>query len=415
VTGERDCLLPAAGSYAIEIRDDLLNSTGTYSAHFQRLTAGFRCDGTAPCNVPVNNTIEARADTDLFSFNAAAGERVHVTVARTTLTFPAWRLINPAGVPVSGCSTFVTGERDCLLPAAGSYAIEIRDDLLNSTGTYSAHFQRLTAGFRCDGTAPCNVPVNNTIEARADTDLFSFSAAAGERVHVTVAGTTLTFPAWRLINPAGTPVSGCSGFGTGERDCLLPAAGSYAIEIRDDGLNSTGTYSAHVQRLTAGFRCGPRVPCNVPIDDTIEARADTDLFSFGGAAGGRVHVTIAGTTLTFPAWRIVEPAGTQVPGCGFKTSQGDCTLRVSGSHAIEIRDDLLNSTGTYRFTVSGICVTTAQHGTRTPPAFALAGILREPLRRDDEMTMRKPDSEVRIASLTLRGAVAALMNSPMLR
>jgi hypothetical protein len=384
VTFERDCGLPTTGSYAIEIRDDLLNSTGTYSAHLQRLKAGFRCGGSAPCNTPFNNTIEARADTDIFSFSATAGERVHVTVAGATLTpltFPAWRMINPAGFPVTGCNTFVTFERDCALPAAGSYAIEIRDDLLNSTGTYNAQMQRLTAGFRCGGTALCDVPFSNTIDTRADTDLFSFNAAAGERVHVTVSGTTLTFPAWRLIGPSGVPVTGCNTFVTFERDCALPVSGSYAIEIRDDLLNSTGTYSAHFQRLTAGFRCGGTAPCNVPVNGTIEARADTDIFSFRiDDAPTTVHAKTTGITLTFPAWRLINPAGFPVPGCDrFVTFERDCALPAVGSYAIEIRDDLLNSTGTYTFTVSGFCVTVTLHRPRPTPAFALTSVLRAAL------------------------------------
>jgi hypothetical protein len=204
-------------------------------------------------------------------------------------------------------------------------------------------------------------------------------------VHVTVARTTLTYPAWRLISPSGMAVAGCNTFVTQERDCTLPTSGSYAVEIRDDLLNSTGTYSAHLQRLNAGFRCGGTAPCNAPGTGTIEANADTDIFSFSVGAAQTVRVTATGVTLTFPAWRLIDPAGNTVSGCAFATSARNCSLTAVGRYAIEIRDDLLNSTGTYTFTVSGTCVIATLHRIRPTPLFALTSLLRGALGGEGQM------------------------------
>jgi ribosomal protein S27AE len=393
--GERDCGPLAVGGYAVQVIDLGRNGTGAYSVHIQRLNASApRCGVTTSCDVPVDGTINMRADTDIFSFSVStANQRVHVSLARVTQTAgffsPGWRLISPAGTPVAceGISDFAAGERDCgPLAATGSYAVEVMDLGLNGTGTYNVQVQRLNASApRCGGSTACDTPLSGTIGSRADTDIFSFPVTtANQRVHVSLALQTQTAgffsPGWRLISPAGTPVTceGISDFAAGERDCgPLATTGSYAVEVIDLGLNGTGTFSLQVQRLNASApRCGGSIACNVPVTGTISLRADTDIFSFNGTGGAtiRVQLTLLTQTSGFfsPGWRLVNAAGAPVP-CGtisdFAAGTRNCTLPVTGSYAVEILDVGLNGTGTYRVTVSGACALTTTsstvRGTRT--------------------------------------------------
>jgi hypothetical protein len=320
-------------------------------------------------------TIARRADTDIYSFAVStANQRVHVSLAAETVIggsfTPGWRLLNPDGVPVT-CETltdFSAGERDCGPLASGSYAVEVMDIGLNGTGTYSVHLQRLNATApRCGGTLTCDVALGAGIDARADTDIYSFAVStANQRVHVSLAAETVTggsfTPGWRLLNPAGVPVTceALTDFSAGERDCGPLATGSYAVEVMDIGLNGTGTYSVHLQRLTATARCGGTLSCGAPTPGTIDARADTDLYTFNAAAGGTVSVNVTALTVTAgsftPGWRIVDPAGNPVV-CGasnnFVSGTGTCTILANGPHAVEVMDLGLNGTGTYRVTVTG--------------------------------------------------------------
>jgi len=133
-----------------------------------------------------------------------------------------------------------------------------------------------------------------TIEAFADTDLFSFTPADGERVHVTVAAGTLSFPEWRMVDAAGQPVAGCATFTFAQRDCgpLAVGASPYAVEVRDNGLNSTGTYTVLVQCTSNG---------GAAANDAFTIDQGT---TFAGAApGGAAHrttpnVPIAAGTIT---------------------------------------------------------------------------------------------------------------------
>src|SRR5207249_295517 len=126
-------------------------------------------------------------------------------------------------------------------------------------------------------------------------------------------------PGWRLLNPAGSDVRrvGIGDFARGERDCGPLAIGSYAVEVMDTGLNATGTYSLHLQRLNAAApRCGGTLSCDVPISGTLatlDRRADTDIYSFAvSTANQKVHISLAIesaiSALFTPGWRLLNPA-----------------------------------------------------------------------------------------------------------
>src|SRR3954452_1181811 len=386
ITSNADCTLPASGAYTVQVVDGSSNGTGSYSVHLQRLTAGRRCGGSIACDVPVTSTLgtAARADTNLHSFSAAANERVHVSIGNQggTNFNPFFRVIAPTGAVVSGCS-FTTSNIDCLLPVAGSYAVEVLDGAFECTGTHSLHIQRLPAGFRCGGTIGCDVPVSTTLGtvARSDTKLHNFSATANERVHVSIAnqGGTNFNPFFRVLAPTGAVVSGCS-FTNSNVDCLLPVAGSYGVEVLDGSFDGTGTYSLHIQRLTAEFRCGGQARCGTALTPAAlgaVARADSDLWSFGGVIGSvNIAFTNLGGTAFNPVWRVVSPTGTTISGCTFSArTLATCALPSDGSYAVEVLDTSLDGTGRYALTVSGpgcrglpnLTVSSLACGVRTAP------------------------------------------------
>ncbi len=397
-TSERECTLPLAGAHAIEVEDGGFNATGTYSLQIQRLTTSERCGTAISCDVPATTTIIAVADTDLHQFSAVAGEKLHITIGGAIGGFnPQWRLLGPDSNPVAGCDSFSTSERECTLPLAGAHAIEVEDGGFNATGTYSLQIQRLTTSERCGTAISCDVPATTTISALADTDLHQFNAVAGEVLHVTIGGAIGGFnPQWRLLGPDANAVAGCDTFSTSARDCTLPLPQGcgplisctyppigYAIEVEDGGFNATGTYSIHLQHLTAPRRCGAVIPCDVGVTTTISATADTDLFEFTGYPNEAVHIAISGGVGGFdPQWRLLTPNGTAVVGCdAFSGAARDCTLPVSGPYAIEVQDGSWNATGTYHLTVTSslqVCLPVGTAASTWPPAW-LAGAVPDVL------------------------------------
>ena len=230
------------------------------------------------CDVPQTGTISNPAESDLFSFNVAEGEIVRISVVTGSpsgVNFqPMWRLLSASGLPADGCGAFdIAQSRDCgPLPAAGSpYRIEVADQLQDDTGTYQVHFQRLT--LPCDSPElTCHVPATGTISNPAESDMYSFNAAEGEIVRISVVAGSPSGanfqPTWRLLTAAGQPTADCGTFDIARsRDCgpLAAADSPYRIEVADQHQDDTGTYQVHFQRLT--LPCdSPELTCDVPRD-----------------------------------------------------------------------------------------------------------------------------------------------------
>src|SRR3954451_2308416 len=335
------------------------------------------------CDVPIRTTIAAATEVDRFTFNGVALEIVHISVGNEggTNFNPVVTLIGPGG-PVVSCAT-ISSNADCTLPASGAYTVQVVDGSSNGTGTYSVHLQRLTADRRCGGSIACDVPVTSTLgtAARADTNLHSFSAAANERVHVSIGnqGGTNFNPFFRVLAPTGAVVSGCS-FTNSNVDCLLPVAGSYGVEVLDGSFDGTGTYSLHIQRLTAEFRCGGQARCGTALTPAAlgaVARADSDLWSFGGVIGSvNIAFTNLGGTAFNPVWRVVSPTRTTTSGSTFSARPlAPCALPSDGSYAVEVLDSSFDGPGRYALTVSGpgcrglpnLTVSSLACGVRTAP------------------------------------------------
>jgi hypothetical protein len=199
----------------------------------------------------------------------------------------------------------------------------------------------------------CDVPLSRTIATTAEVDRFTFSSVASERVHITIGNEGGTFgfnPQWRLLDPSDNGVSGCDTFSGTDRSCTLPVVGTYAIEVEDGGFDATGTYSVHIQRLTAAQRCGTAIACDVAITTSISLRADTDLHQFTAVAGELMHITIGNEGGTFgfnPVWRLIAPDPSQDLRCGTATGVDVCMLTDAGDYAIEVQDGGFDATGNY--------------------------------------------------------------------
>ena len=250
------------------------------------------------CDVPLTRTIAVVDEIDRFTFDGVAGELLHITIGNQGGAYgfnPQWRLLGPDASPVAGCDTFSTGDRECTMPTAGAYAIEVEDNGFNATGTYSLQIQRLTASERCGTAIACDVPETTTISAYADTDLHQFDGVAGELLHITIGnqGGTYGFgPQWRLLAPDASAVAGCDTFSTVDRDCTLPpppvctpssgcnfAGEPYAIEVQDGSFNATGTYQ--LTTVSSLQSCPPLGEIGPAL---IATGPDRDVLPVAGAA-----------------------------------------------------------------------------------------------------------------------------------
>jgi hypothetical protein len=412
--------LPATAAYSIVV-DSGNTATGPYSITMEAVsgtangadngppsptcarTRGGLPDGTQliPCGTTVEGTIDVQGESDTYTFDAAVGERVVVSIGEkpggSVSFFPSWKLYAPNGQQVSrdgGITGVCSGLcQSDTLTAAGTYTIVVVDTNNNGTGPYSITMEASSGTANggangppsptCsrmrndapDGTQPlpCGTTIEATIDVEGETDSYTFVANANERVVVSVgekSGASDDFsPNWRLFGPNGQPVSrdgGTVGACTGLcKSDTLTLAGTYTIVVFDASNDGTGPYSISMEASSGtagGVDNGPPsptcarmrndqpdgarpLPCGTTLEATIDVEGETDSYTFDVNANERVVVAIGakpgGSSGFSPQWFLFAADGQQVGRDG----------GVTGSCGDTCASDTLTLTGTYTLVV----------------------------------------------------------------
>ncbi len=197
--------------------------------------------------------------------------------------------------------------------------------------------------------------LNSSIAVSGESDSYTFTAVAGDRVMVSMAIASGGLdPEIVLYNPSGQAI--CSAYypvggATEINDCILPVNGIYTLLADDYGNSETGAYSLHLQRLNNPGGSTP-LAFDQTLQATIDAVGEKDAYTFSASASDRVIVgmAIASGGLD-PEIVIYNPSGQAICSAyypvGGATEINDCILPVSGIYTL-LADDYGNSeTGAY--------------------------------------------------------------------
>ena len=221
----------------------------------------------------------------------------------------------------------------------------VRDAAGTATGTYALSVQRLNDPVGCATLSYGAAPRVGTIATDGETDCYRFAAAAGDRVHVRLEGTSAGLsPVGEVLNPDGTRA--CPPTTADESSCLLSAAsGTYTILAGDAAGTNHGDYALAVQRLNNPVGCTTLAFATLPTPAAIGAAREVDCFRFDGAAGDRVRVsaiTLAGNAVLA---EVVGPDGST--RCRTSGPRFTCALDRSGGHTMFVVSDSRVQTSTY--------------------------------------------------------------------
>src|SRR5205807_415024 len=102
----------------------------------------------------------------------------------------------------------------------------------------------------------------------------------------------------------------------------LPASGNpYQIEVQDAFSDDTGTYVAHMQRLTAAAACETTpIACDSSPSASLNTQVDSDLLRFNVVDGEIVDINVingtpAGSNFNVQ-WRLLTGTGAAAASCG---------------------------------------------------------------------------------------------------
>jgi hypothetical protein len=323
--------LPTTGTYTITVdpRDQLTGSL-TYTMNAVPNNPGSTAIGT-PTTVIIGTVGEVATRT----FSATAGQKLTLTVSGNSIAGADLTIRDPGGntvatLFVSGASAF----RDVFtLPVTGTYTITVDPrDLLTGSLTYT-----MNAVPNNTGATAIGAPTTVTIGTIGEVAVRTFSAAAGQKLTLTVSGNSIVGVDLTVRDPNGNIAATLfASAATAFRDVFtLAATGTFTITV-DPRDVQTGS-------LTFAMNA---VPDNVgstaigtPTAVTIGTIGEVAIRTFTATSGQKLTLTASGNSIAAVDLTMRDPGGAIA-----------ATLFASGATAF--RDVFtLPATGTYTITV----------------------------------------------------------------
>jgi GH24 family phage-related lysozyme (muramidase) len=340
--------LPATGTYTILILDSDGQQTGNYGLHLQRIVAPVGATAIG-YGQTLQDTLTVRAEINSYTFSGSAGEVITAFLAASWSNVPRLELYDPAGILRKRIDAQSIRADTVHLTANGSYTLLVLDSDGQQTGNYGLHLQRITipAGAPLIGYGQT---LQDTLSARADINVYTFSGTAGDVVSAFLAGNWSTVPRLELYDPAGVLRKRVDAQSIRFDTVQLTSTGMYALLVLDSDGQQTGNYGLTLQRLInpAG---APAISFGETRQDTLYSRAELNAYTFTGAAGEIVTVKASGSGVPgfLTMLEVYTPPGRILRRTAASNDVRVDTLRLpeSGTYSILMLDADGQQTGTY--------------------------------------------------------------------
>lgn len=194
------------------------------------------------------------------------------------------------------------------------------------------------------------------ISGAGDTDPFSFSGQAGERIGINAtraSGAADFFPCVFLVDSNLDPVAeACSATEFNQLDVVLPATGSYTIAVNDDDLTETGFVNVFLGVISPPPPYAPTLPYGDADSSTISLLGEVRPYTFAGTAGDLIGVSAtrsAGASSFSPCILLLDEAGDSLASecSGGNHTATLVTLPGTETYSLFVGDFQSNDTGSY--------------------------------------------------------------------
>jgi hypothetical protein len=345
-----------AGDYTLTI-DPPADATGFYAFRLLDLATAIPVTRQAAIDPAVEGRLDAASATQLYAFDAAAGDRVFFDQRSQSGGSVYWRLLDPAGQQL-----FFRGFGDVAemtLPVAGRYTLAIEGSAGN-VGVVGFSFAVEARG----NTPPAVVPDNDiafaqlvagTIAAAGEVDTYTFTLTEAKRIVFDARTDGFSF-LWNLQGPRGL-VTEQRFYNTdsgrrGEPNPVLQLeAGRYVLRIRNDA-NQTGAYAFQLADLAAASD----LVTGTQTIGVLSPGQETDFHKFTAQGGERWYFNLQQVDNADAVWRLIGPLGQQVAWNSLGTGNDiETTLPQSGTYVLMVEGQVYNAAANnYRFTAQKI-------------------------------------------------------------
>ena len=334
-----------AGTYSVTIAG-VDGGTGAYS---------FRLDNLANATpltpgTTVSDTLNPASCTNLYQFNATAGQSFYFASISGGTNFVQWRLIDPYGNQLFSTAYANDGGR-VNLSASGTNTLLIEGSI-NNTGTLSYSFNAEPIADTTE-TLTLGGLTNGNLAAPGQQDSYTFNLAANALLYFDSL-TNIAGIHWSLTGPPGTVVSNRSftnsdGSNINGNPALAVPAGTYTLIVTGTG-QTIGNYSF---RLSSFAAATPLTPGSA-VSGTLNPANSTNFYQFNATAGQSFYfASLSGSGSA--RWRLIDPYGNMLFSTPLSSDGGRLTLTGSGTFTLLV-EGAVTDTGTdnYSFNVAPI-------------------------------------------------------------
>ncbi|MEZ6044196.1 MAG: hypothetical protein R3C11_01150 [Planctomycetaceae bacterium] len=346
------------GTYSVIIEGDEADS-GTPGYTVEVISQGTDTSSPAPLDLSqvVSGNISASLEQDTFTFTLGSGGLYYFDAISDNGPV-RWSLTGSTSGSVVTNRTFTTSnandvaDGDAILDlAADTYTLTIDADT-GVTGDYAFQLSALSA---VATALTSGVGATAAFNSHA-TQIYSFSATANDRLHLTMGDWTGSLDAlWRVVDSTGSVVTSDS-LGSGAGNVTLTAGGTYYLLIEGDSaetvLNRELDFEIELEAMTqtAALALGTLVM------DSITTAGDTHEYTFTGTAGDTLLLDFDSAATTDHQIRLRGPNGevlltTNYSSSNVVTQISSLTLEETGSYQLVVSAEN-SSTGAYEFQLS---------------------------------------------------------------
>ncbi|MFZ4411399.1 MAG: hypothetical protein ACOYOH_28945, partial [Paracraurococcus sp.] len=314
-----------------------------------------------------------------LALSGSAVDRYSVTVAEGALLLFDGLIANgfsytirgPEGEVAAGPSygdSYFAGQADALRLDGGTYVVSIS----GGSGTYAFRLLDLSSA----SPLTPGIVASGRLDPATSTDLYSFTAAAGDRFVFDALSVTAESH-WRLFDPDGRVVQWRRDAGSDFGAFQVATAGTYTLAY--EGIYyATGTndYSFRLGAVQDEYRT---LAIGATVDGSIDQPGQTDVYGFDLAAPATLYLDALAADTYAIAWYLSGPDGTVWDGQRLRygvDSPGyyaPVLALPAGSYTLVIRADA-TSTGSYGFRLLDLAAAeaylpgTVVDGSHTPQA-----------------------------------------------
>ena len=371
-----------SGTFTAHAREWDNRDTGGYRLHYAKVPSsgtGFdAADGegkTLASNTTTNGAIATPGDFDVYTFNAAVGERVVLSLGKSggTSYQPRLKVYDPTGKLLANDVGYQAANAEFTAAASGKFSVVAGEWDNADTGSYALHFAKLphtgSAVNPADGHGKLLAPNSitaATIGTPGDFDVYSLKANAGDRILLSMGNTggTSYQPRMKVYDTTGKLLANDVSYTAAKYEFTAATTGTYFVVAGEWDNADTGSYNLHY--IKAPFTGSATDPADGQgkalakgsnTAGAIGTPGDLDLYTFNSSVGARNVISLqkTGGTSYQPRLRVYDPTGKLLANdVDYQAAGYEFTAKTAGTYYIVAGEWDGGDTGAYNLSFQQI-------------------------------------------------------------